>query len=220
MNNKLTQSLSRAFLGGCLLSSVAFAQSTFALDSRLPETAVSISAAATTEGYHDENSGTLASTTTGGYGILSYQWSPTDYLDDPSLASPTIDFAALYSQQGNTPLSYTVVVTDENGCSASAETAVTVVVSLEESLSLPISLTVSPNPSAGLLHLSLSGEPLRTPLNLELIDALGRKVYTEDLGTFAGQLERDLDLSVLGQGVYHLSLSSSEGRTTTSIILQ
>ena len=57
-------------------------------------------------------------TGSGGTGVLSYSWLPTDGLDDPSSANPTAEPA--------TTTTYTVTVTDENGCEATDEVTVTV----------------------------------------------------------------------------------------------
>ena len=222
MKKNLTNKLAGVALGVLLSGSLASAQTVveFQIDSRLPEAPIGIAIDPTTVGFNNESAGTLASTTTGGYGNLSYAWTPENHLADPTVGSPSIDFTALYDSLGADPVTYTVVVTDANGCSDTAETQVTVLVSLAESLTLPLELTLSPNPSTGQLHLSLSGEAMREALQLEVLDGLGRNVYSENLGNFTGQLDRDFDLSHLGKGIYHLSLSSSQGRATSQIILQ
>lgn len=53
---------------------------------------------------------------TGGSGVYSYSWSPTDYLDDPTKADPLIMLP-----QGSSGVTYILTVTDEFGCSASTE---------------------------------------------------------------------------------------------------
>lgn len=57
-------------------------------------------------------------TGSGGTGTLTYAWTPTAGLDDPSLANPTATPAATTK--------YTVLVTAENGCTATADVTVTV----------------------------------------------------------------------------------------------
>ncbi len=57
-------------------------------------------------------------TVTGGTGDLSYAWTPTDGLDDPTSANPFVTPAATTT--------YTLEVTDENGCVAVDEIIVTV----------------------------------------------------------------------------------------------
>ena len=52
-----------------------------------------------------------AETATGGSGNYTYVWSPIDYLDDPNLPTPTVsEFESL------TPIEYTLIVSDEYGC--------------------------------------------------------------------------------------------------------
>ncbi len=58
-----------------------------------------------------------APTGSDGTGALSYSWLPVDGLDDPSAANPT---AEIYAST-----TYTVTVTDENGCEATDEVTVT-----------------------------------------------------------------------------------------------
>ena len=71
-------------------------------------------------------------------------------------------------------------------------------------------VTVSPNPARGRASVNLS---LRTPADARLVvvDALGRVVLRQDLGTRpAGTTRTDLDLSALAPGVYVLRAGSGE----------
>jgi len=58
-------------------------------------------------------------TGSGGTGTLGYSWSPTSGLDSSMVANPTVHNLGVTTN-------YTVVVTDQNGCSSSATTTVTV----------------------------------------------------------------------------------------------
>ncbi|MFP4459091.1 MAG: gliding motility-associated C-terminal domain-containing protein [Candidatus Zixiibacteriota bacterium] len=57
-------------------------------------------------------------TATGGYGDLTYSWTPTASLDDPSLPNPEAN--------PTTTTTYTITVTDELGCSESEDITITV----------------------------------------------------------------------------------------------
>jgi endonuclease/exonuclease/phosphatase family metal-dependent hydrolase len=58
----------------------------------------------------------------GGAGTLTFSWSPTTGLDDPTKANPTVTLTATTT----TTLTYTVTVTDANNCKATDEATVTV----------------------------------------------------------------------------------------------
>ncbi len=66
-----------------------------------------------------------------GFGGVSYLWSPATYLDDPTLQNPT----AVLPQQS---ISYSLTVTDANGCSSLTPAA------FQLTVTPPIQVTVSP----------------------------------------------------------------------------
>jgi hypothetical protein len=72
-------------------------------------------------------------TASGGTGTPTYAWTPTDGLDDPTLANPTATPAATTT--------YSVLVTDESGCTASDDVTVTV-----EDVTPPV-ITVAAGPT-------------------------------------------------------------------------
>jgi len=123
----------------------------------------------------------------------------------------------LYSLNGGTPQSsgvysnlapgtYTVVATDDNGCTASVTNLVITSGTIEPSEAW--GLTVSPNPSAGLFVLTLQNAP--DALHAEVFDATGRLLKSIDLQPVGGQLTTTLDLQDLPQGTYLLRLSDGQ----------
>lgn len=124
----------------------------------------------------------------------SYQW----FLDGvaiPNSNSPDITSA------GNG--SYTVTITDANGCTATSEPF------LVTRLAMPVrlGLRLYPNPHRGSFYLEVA-----QPLRVSLINALGQELYTWSLpqgGT------HQLQVSGLSEGLYLLRLRSGNGQTET-----
>lgn len=104
------------------------------------------------------------------------------------------------------PGSYTVVVTDANGCTASVTNLVVLSGTVEPSEAW--GLSVSPNPSSGLFVLTLQSAP--DALRAEVFDATGRLLQSIDLQPVGGQVNTTLDLQHLPQGTYLLRLSDGQ----------
>lgn len=77
--------------------------------------------------------------------------------------------------------------------------------------------TIFPNPNQGAFE--LSGLPDAAPVRLQLYDALGRLVYTDEQVDFS-QGRHALQLSGLEQGMYHLVLSTSYGLSSKRVVIQ
>ena len=195
--------------------STTFAQTqTFSISSNLPSSPVDITLAnPSLQPTQIFSPVTLTTTTTGGLPTLSYQWSPTTGLNDPTLPSPTLTY-------DTTVTSYTVTVTDANGCTSSATLNIDFSVSASNPSLLPVSMSIFPNPNSGMFRLSLQGKPLNEPLDLLVADIVGKQVHEEQGIKFTGQLDRELDLRVLESGVYFLTIRSGEARTTQKLVIK
>ena len=149
--------------------------------------------------------GSVNITVTGGTTPYTYEWSgPDGYSSD--LADPT----------GLAGGSYTVVVTDANGCSI--EWATEVLVGIAE-LAADWTTKVFPNPSQGIFQVVLEGLQGER-VALEVVDAQGRMVWNEELGQRAGEFRTSMDLQGLSNGLYHLIITADNVRQHVQLLKQ
>lgn len=88
--------------------------------------------------------------------------------------------------------------------------------SVEESTFLS-NLNISPNPSNGSINLSFDQSQMQTT-SIEIVDVLGRTVYTENLQKFTGSYSKKLDLTGFNKGIYFVRITSESGSETRKII--
>ncbi|MDI9342043.1 MAG: hypothetical protein QM534_15835 [Sediminibacterium sp.] len=70
----------------------------------------------------------LNATVSGGWGSLTYNWTPATYLSSASSLNPSVNFP---STPASYPLTYNLTVTDAAGCSASASTGIYLISALQ-----------------------------------------------------------------------------------------
>ncbi|WP_400192058.1 reprolysin-like metallopeptidase [Hymenobacter sp. B81] len=80
-------------------------------------------------------------------------------------------------------------------------------------------VAVFPNPSTGEFNVTVDNA-VRGNLSLQVTDAVGRTVLTQQVSKGAGLLQHSLDLSKLSQGVYQLRLSLPGGGTTVQKLMK
>lgn len=154
------------------------------------------------------NNGTGTVTAAGGTHPYTFDWS----------GQPNQKFS---TATGLSAGSYTVTVTDYNGCDLGT-TTVTVDnnTGLEEDLNQAgiENFEIYPNPSNGILHLNLD---LVRPeaLGISLFDANGKLVFSQDLSQRM-QVKETLSLEALPAGMYMLSLRTSTGSAHTKVVLK
>lgn len=189
----------------------------YSLTSKIPDSTLTVTVNPTSlqPGNLFTEMPTLAAKGEGGAGDITYSWSPTSGLSDPNIAAPVLTY-----DLSQTILAYTVTVTDALGCTESAEITIDYSVSRESETILPVSMTIAPNPSNGLFHLSLEGNPLPGEMSMTILDPLGRIVHSQDLGRFNGRFEQDMDLSHLENGLYFIGIASNGKTAVAKIILQ
>ena len=140
-------------------------------------------------------------TATGGTGEYSFDWNngSTDE-DQVNLADGE----------------YSVIVTDENGCST--ELSGVAITGISE---MPNGTLVSiyPNPTNAEFRLNLAG------LNGErvsytIVDGQGRRVIAKELGNTSGSRSEVVDVRALAAGVYFLNVVSGDATTSIKLIKQ
>jgi hypothetical protein len=141
-------------------------------------------------------------------GGVSYAWDFGSVAQNP-LVSPT------------ETTTYSVDVTDVYGCTASAQ--VTVQVRSCESTSgiddnSNIQLTVGPNPTWGELWVNL-GLTEGADVNLSIVDALGRTLRTDALGTLPAGLHRQQIKTSLAPGSYWLLIDAGTERESLPFVV-
>jgi len=109
---------------------------------------------------------------------------------------------------------YTVVVTDHQGCTGSA--TVSLIVSAVVEPGANWGLSASPNPGTGIFQLAAQNAP-EGSLRANVYDASGRLLQNFMWATPGGQLSEGLDLSTLPPGFYLLRLSSSKETGTVRL---
>ncbi len=148
---------------------------------------------------------------------------PVEVLVDATVFGNTIDADAIgvlpiqfslnggLSQTSGTfsnlsPGTYTIVVTDANGCTASIGN-LTVTTGVVEPATV-WGLTVSPNPGSGLFQLTMQQAP--ASLRAEVFDAAGRLLRALNFAPNGGQFTTSIDLRELPNGTYLLRLTDGQ----------
>lgn len=112
----------------------------------------------------------------------------------------------------------TVTVTDANSCTASANCEVQFTVNVKETAAGINTLSIYPNPSNGLVNLSVELANNST-LAIAISDVRGAVVFTANEATTTS-LHKGFDLSHLAKGMYNVSIKTEKGMVNKQISLQ
>jgi hypothetical protein len=168
-----------------------------------PATGISTSTSSTTA-HTGGTDGTATVTATGGTGTLSYHWNTT----------PIQTTATASNLAGGT---YTVLVTDANGCSTTANVTVAVYTAINDVKEIT-NLSIYPNPASSNLTVVLSLEKA-SDISIEIRDILGRIVTTR---TFANEMEirSSIDVSSWAAAVYTVQIKTANNLITKEVTIQ
>ena len=111
---------------------------------------------------------------------------------------------------------YTVEVTDDNGCSAEAEFSITTINSVQE-IAAGVVAKVYPNPSQGLFVLEIEGGN-SGEITYHVLDARGRAVTTGQWVSTAGMFRTVVDMTGAEAGLYRLVLMSEGHRSSIQMV--
>ena len=156
-------------------------------------------------------------TASGGLTPYSYSWGPTTatYNFPSDSSSPE-----LVIQVGDPVTTYTVMVTDSNGCTVTESFTVDPTTDVDGIIERQVSLSVFPNPNNGSFHVSMEGKPFSEAFDMIVRDQLGRSIYVEHLPRFTGKFERDVNLDHLSSGIYFLGFGSGENVIYRKLIIE
>jgi hypothetical protein len=110
---------------------------------------------------------------------------------------------------------YSVTVTDGNGCIGSDQTVISISTGIMNLLSQS-DLQMFPNPSSGMVTIELNNIH-NTHGELRIVDVLGQTVY------YSADLNRkriSVNLSSAARGIYYVRLTSDEGTVTKPLVIE
>jgi hypothetical protein len=156
-------------------------------------------------------------TGSGGTAPYTYSWNPGTGLNSTTTANPSVNVCTAYSI-GQT-ISYTVTVTDANGCTATdvvniQRTCRTINPDLLGTVTEPLIVSVMPNPTSGSFEVSVENQG--TGYSIEIFNMIGELVY-EKQGLTEDRLSVDMDK--VAKGVYILKVTSNTGKSHIGKVL-
>ncbi|MCF8423574.1 MAG: PKD domain-containing protein [Bacteroidia bacterium] len=80
-------------------------------------------------------------------------------------------------------------------------------------------ITVYPNPSSGNITLNLFSA-IKENYHLEIFNAIGKKIYSEQLIDFNGSLKKEINLSAFGSGLYILNFTNNSKTNSIKVIIE
>lgn len=78
-------------------------------------------------------------------------------------------------------------------------------------------LNIAPNPSSGSINVTFNQSTVQS-MTIEIIDVLGRSIYTQALPKFAGLYSEKVDLTSFNKGIYFVKISGENGSEIRKII--
>jgi hypothetical protein len=151
-------------------------------------------------------------TASGGTGSYTYQWNYASFLSDNSAANP------LGTPPGS--LTFSVTVTDEEGCTDTDGAYITVIGGTGVNDSKEnIGLSIFPNPVSGALNIKIAGIRNEKQIKISITSLSGQKVH-EELCDVKQYFEKELDLSYLAKGFYILKIDGENIHLDRQLIIQ
>jgi len=160
--------------------------------------ALSISTSSTSAPCGTCPTGSTTATVTGGTSPYTYMWAPGG--------------CATANCTGLIPGTYTVTVTDANGCTGTQTVVVVNSIGIEEMYNLG-GVSVYPNPSSGIFVLE-TGKINNA--QVEITNVVGSVVFVSEIKNTTSTI----DLSALPKGVYFLKLKCNEGAAMKKITIE
>jgi hypothetical protein len=80
-------------------------------------------------------------------------------------------------------------------------------------------LVFYPNPGDGKFSLRFNSES-KTPVNIDIMNAEGKKIYSEKVQDFNGSYQKEIDITGAGSGVYFLTIQQGKKQVSRKVILK
>jgi hypothetical protein len=136
--------------------------------------------------------------------VVERSYNGTNFTAIGTVAANNISSLSMYGSTDTNPgangiVYYRLVQVDLDGSEHSSEI---ILVTIDKA-----GMTVYPNPNKGVFNLSLSAA-LDIDIRLELLNPLGQVVYTENVTSETGVLNKEIDIRGFSAGVYYLKVQT------------
>ena len=111
-----------------------------------------------------------------------------------------------------------VNVTASNACGSATKTSTWSSTCREGSVSAVSSISVSPNPTTGIVNIKYTATKGNTVINV--LDLAGRVVMTQATSSIDGANATQLDMSKVAKGAYMLSVQSTQGNKKVRVVVE
>jgi hypothetical protein len=127
-------------------------------------------------------------------------------IDNPSGCNPTV--------RPNSSINYN---SSKSNTGNHLEAGGNSILSLDNELN---SLTIFPNPNAGVFNLSLLTMKDRKNLSLKIFNAMGQLLLSEQLNAVSGGFQKQINLSDQARGIYFVQIMSDRSLVTRRIVIE
>jgi hypothetical protein len=148
----------------------------------------------------------------GGTGPYSYAWSPATNLTDSSLANPVAN--------PTDTTTYSLTVTDANGCTATDAILLNVDVCISNDIPGLASVEIYPNPSRGTFQLNASLMKQVEQFQIAIYDISGKEVYRSSKTNPEMLFTHQVTLPGVARGIYVLKMDFDGVVLDRKIIVQ
>lgn len=184
-----------------------------ALNFSIEQSLVLIAEAGSDTSIIEGDSLTLGGTPTanGGTPGYVYYWTPSIGLDDNTLANPIATM--------DSTTTYTVTVTDSNGCSSSDNITINVNPSGLDDRTSAFNFSIYPNPNKGSFSLVLKNAYQLLDIKVEVINNFGQMIYFEKMDACIPNIVKEIDISNQISGIYFVKIEGKDVRSIMKVII-
>lgn len=159
-----------------------------------PSAALSVTTSSTSAPCATCATGSTSAMPTGGTAPYSYLWSPGGCTSDTCTAV--------------VPGTYTVTVTDANGCTMTQTSTVANTVGINENTSVG-NIIIFPNPASEFIIVKIESTVF-SKSEFSICNVLGEKIYSENIDASAN-ITKNINVSKYSSGIYFVTLKNENG---------